>query len=98
MNEKQPPQAGQDPLAIAGAQPSPVPSLPDPRRAQAWWGGMLAGIAIGVGLAVVMHVIEKLSPNSAANCGVGCGYGILNGDVDSDASYRRHGVGCVADT
>ena len=76
MNEKQPSQGGQVPLATAGAQPAPRPLLPDRRRAQAWLGGMLAGIAIGVGLAVVMHVIEQLSPNSAANCGVGCGYGI----------------------
>ena len=76
MNEKQPPQDGQEPLATAGAQPAPRPPPPDRRLVQAWVGGMLAGIAIGFGLAVVMYVMEHLSPNSAANCGVGCGYGI----------------------
>jgi hypothetical protein len=81
MSEKRPFQNGQESLPAAGTQAPPRLLLPNRRRAEAWWGGMMAGIAIGAGLAVVMHVMEKLSPSSAANCGVGCGYGISGGVV-----------------
>jgi hypothetical protein len=81
MNEKQPSQGGQEPPAAAGAQPAPRALLPLDRRGQAFWGGMLAGMAIAVGLAVVMHVIQQASPNGGyAPCtGVGCpGYSIAD--------------------
>jgi hypothetical protein len=81
MNEKKLSQGGQEPPAAAGAQPAPIPLLPLDRRGQAFWGGMLAGIAIAIGLAVVMHVIQQASPNGAyAPCtGVGCpGYSIAD--------------------
>jgi hypothetical protein len=66
MNEQQPAQSGQDAAASPGAQtaPSPPPSgpLPPDRKAQAFAGGMLAGIGIAIGLAIVMHVIQQASP------------------------------------
>jgi hypothetical protein len=79
MNEQQPSQGRQEPLAAAGAQPAPRPPLPRNRKVVAFWAGMLAGIGIAIGLAVVMHVIQQASPNGAnAPCsGYGCaGYSI----------------------
>lgn len=84
MNEPQPSQGGQDPPAASGGQAAPRPPAPKPvpppnRRGQAFWGGMLAGMAIAIALAVVMHVIQQASPNgSHPPCeGNGCpGYSI----------------------
>jgi hypothetical protein len=68
MNQQQPSQGGQELPPGAGRQPAPSPLAPgSPRppnlRAQAIWGGLLAGMAIAIALAVVMHVIQQASPN-----------------------------------
>ena len=78
MNEQQPAQGGQESAAVSVARPAPSPSpprqpLPPDRKAQAFFGGLLAGIGIAIGLAIVMHVIQMASP---------IGYGInLDGSI-----------------
>jgi hypothetical protein len=67
MTEQQPAQGGQESAAASGAQSAPsTPArrspIPPDRKAQAFWGGMLAGMGIAVGLATVMHVIQQASP------------------------------------
>jgi hypothetical protein len=78
MNEKQPSEGGPESVAAAFAaagssggwdslmagQRALGPPLRD-RRRRAWFGGMLAGVAIAIGLALVMHVIQQASPNGA---------------------------------
>jgi len=78
MSEKQRSQGGQESVAAAfGAAgssggwdslmaglPASGPPLRD-RRRRAWFGGMLAGIAVAIGLALVMHVIQQASPNGS---------------------------------
>ena len=78
MSEKQPSEAGQKSVVAAfsaasspggwdslmAGQRASGPPLRD-RRRRAWFGGMLAGIAIAIGLALVMHVIQQASPNGA---------------------------------
>ncbi len=82
MNEQQPSPGDQAPAASGGPAPSgptPKPPLPPNRKSQAFWGGMLAGVAIAIALAVVMHVIQQASPNGGypACVGTGCpGYSI----------------------
>ncbi|MGO8958964.1 MAG: hypothetical protein ACLQFR_16570 [Streptosporangiaceae bacterium] len=71
MNEQQPSEDGQESTAAAGAQPAPSPPprqpIPPDRKAQAFWGGMLAGMGIALGLAFVMHVIQQASTNYGMN-------------------------------
>jgi hypothetical protein len=58
------PSQGAQPSSAAGAQPGPgsLPALPPNRKAQAFWGGMLAGMGVAIGLAFVMHVVQQASP------------------------------------
>jgi hypothetical protein len=105
MNEKQPSQGRQEPLAAAGAQPAPRPPEPN-RRLQAYTGGILAGIAIGVGLAVVMHAIEQRTPGSGhgitgnvvlvvfiglvIGLGLGMGFDAAVPETTGDSAALRH--------
>ena len=77
MNEQQPSHGGQAPAA--SSPPTPRPAQPNP-TALAFWGGMLAGIAIAIALAIVLHVIQRLSPGNPPCSGYGCDNGI-GGDV-----------------
>jgi hypothetical protein len=77
MNEQQSSNGGQAPAA--SSPPAPRPAQPS-RTALAFYGGMLAGIAIAIALAIVMHVIQRLSPGNPPCSGYGCDNGI-GGDV-----------------
>jgi hypothetical protein len=105
MNEKQPSQGGQEPPAAAGAQPAPRPVLPLNRRSQAYWGGMLAGMAIAIGLAVVMSVSQRESPSGYSiggsvllvlflglliGCGLGMGLAAAVPERTADSAAPRH--------
>jgi hypothetical protein len=78
MTEKELSQDGLEPSAASGAHPADWTPPPRDLRLQAFWGGMLAGVALGLALAAVMYVVQHASPKCVTD---GCPGDSIGGNV-----------------